>query len=204
MEFIVNVVAFAINQGLGFVVGGLSSFLASVWFARWSSRRNYKQYGTLIGTWIEANDLLADRPFSICSFYFCPSDGNLKFEGHSFDNNADMFYRWWSIVLHIDDRERRMSYIYETQRVGDTKKDEGFGCNTLSFNKKLNRWDVIRGYFLDLDEARPRYCRMLRFEDVASYLRRQLDPNDEKDQRFVVKELLRLKDDPGIRALFGW
>jgi hypothetical protein len=147
---------------------------------------------------------LTDRPFSICNFYFSGSDGKLKLIGDSFDNQANVFYRWWSVILHIDDRERRMSYVYETQRVGDTKKDEGFGCYNLNYNTGKRRWEIARGYFQDLDEAKPRFCKMIRFDEVASYLKLQLDQNSEQDQRLLIRDLLRLKDDPHIRTLFGW
>ena len=204
MEMFSKFVEYGLNQAVGFAVGALASFWASIRFTKWWSKRHYKQYGSLVGTWIEANDLLTDRPFSVCSFFFSDSDGKLKLSGDSFDNQADVFYRWWSVILHIDDRERRMSYVYETQRVGDTKKDEGFGCYTLHLNTTKNRWDIVRGYFQDLNEARPRHCKLIRFEEVAAYLKRQLDPSSDKDQRLVVKELLKYKDDPEIRSLFGW
>ena len=110
-----EILEYVLNQVVSFVVGALSSWWASIRFERWRARRRYKQYGTLVGTWVEANSLLTDRPFSICSFYFSDSDGKLKLTGDSFDNQARVFYRWWSVILHIDDRERRMSYVYETQ-----------------------------------------------------------------------------------------
>jgi len=204
MGVVSKLLEIGLSQLLGFILGALSSFLASIWFTKWWARRSYKQYGSLVGTWIEVNNILQDRPFSVCNFYFSTSDGKLHFNGHSFNNNAEEYYRWWSVVLHIDDRNRRMSYVYETQLVGDTKKDEGFGCYSMRFNETLKRWDIISGYFLDLDEARPRYCRMLRFEDVASFLKRQLDPCSEQDQRFVVNELLKCKDDTMIKSFFGW
>lgn len=191
------------NQLVAFFVGALASFLALIRFDRWWSKRRYKEYGTLVGTWIEANTVLTDRPFSICSFFFSDSDGKLKLTGESFDNQANVFYRWWSVILHIDDRTRRMSYIYETQRIGDRKKDDGFGCYTLNYNTTKRRWEIPGGYFQDLDEAKPRFCKMIRFDEVTSYLKREVDPSSEADQRFVISELLNLKDDPGIRTLFG-
>jgi hypothetical protein len=148
--------------------------------------------------------VLEDRPFSICEFYFSNTDGKLQFEGHSYDNDAKEYYQWRSIVLHIDDRLRRMSYIYETHPVGQTKKDEGFGCNFLRFNDSTKRWDILRGYFLDLDEAQPRHAKMIRFEDVLAALKLQLDPNRDDHRRELVKLLIKHKDDPKIDKIFGW
>ncbi|MEP7355131.1 MAG: hypothetical protein ABI824_18025 [Acidobacteriota bacterium] len=196
-----NAVEFLGSQLLGFGLGVIASVIASFLYDRWRRRRARQDYGSLEGVWVEANGLLQDRPFSVCEFYF-GGDGDLKFRGFSYDNDAREFYEWWSIVLHIDDRQRRMSYIYETRRVGQTTKDEGFGCNFLRLGDD-GRWSIFGGYFLDLGEARPRHITMRRFEDVTKFLKMQLDPNLKEDRRLLVGELLQRQEDDSVRAFLS-
>lgn len=204
MEIINDLATWLVNQVVGILLGILASFLASLLYARWRTRARRKLYGSLAGVWVEANDLLEDRPFAICEFFFSPSDGKLRFQGDSYDNKSVEYYKWWSIVLHLDDRERRLSYIYETQRLGETAKDEGFGCVFLQFDESSQTWAAQRGYFLDLDEAVPRFSRMLRFEAVAESLKRDLNPNSRSDRQQLVRELIRRKETAGLKKLFGW
>lgn len=199
-----EIAVYALNQGVGFIIGIASSLIASTLLTRRSARHFRKQFGSMVGVWVEANDVLTDRPFSICEFFFSHSDGKLVLKGDSYDNSGNRYYEWWSVFIHIDRACHRMSYVYETQRVNDTKKDEGFGCYTLSMNSTKNRWDITGGYFQDLAEARPRKCRMIRFEDVASHLKLQLDPGSTQDRQVLVKELMKQKDKQRIVLLFGW
>lgn len=204
METLNTALTFVASQFIGFLLGIAASFLASIIYALWTTRSRRKVYGSLAGVWVEANDLLEDRPFAICEFFFSPSDGDLKFEGDSYDNNANEHYKWWSIVLHIDDRERRLSYIYETQRVGETKINAGFGCIFLHFDQATQKWFAQRGYFLDLDEAKPRFSRMLRFDVVAASLKRDLKEGSKVDRQMLVRELIKQKNTATLKKLFGW
>jgi len=192
------------NRFWGFVAGILSSVIASYVYAWWQTRARRHKYKSLEGVWIEANSLLEDRPFAICQFFFAPSDGGLRFEGYSYDNNANPYYKWWSIVLHIDDDLRRLSYIYETHPVVENlKKDEGFGCIFLNFDTAKATWNIENGYFMDLGEAKPRFSRMQRFEDVAKLFKRDLNSAEEADRRLIIQELLYRKDTNEIIELFG-
>jgi hypothetical protein len=194
----------ALGQLAGFLFGIAASFIASIVYQNWYGRRHYKEYASLVGVWIEANDVLTDRPFAVCEFFFSPSDGKLKFTGDSYDNSAQVHYDWSSVVLYIDDRERRISYIYETKKAGKTEWDEGFGCYKLSFDDTKKRWGIARGYFQDLEEANPRHCRMRRFEDVCKVLKLQLSPSSDSDRKMLIKKLLQLKSDTQLRTFFGW
>ena len=204
MDMMSRIIAFIGTQSIGFLLGVAASFVASMFYARWTTRVRRTMYGSLAGVWIEANNLLEDRPFAVCEFFFSPSDGELKFLGDSYDNKASVYYKWWSIVLWIDDTNRTVSYIYETQRVGETKKDEGFGCIHLSLDRANQKWEVRSGYFLDLQEAKPRFSRMLRFEAVACALKRDLSGTNSSDRRLLIQELIKLRDSANLRNLFGW
>ena len=204
MDALDNFLTFLATQPVGFLLGFASSFLASIAYGWWTTRNRRKVFGSLSGVWIEANDLLEDRPFAVCEFFFSPSTGKLTFEGHSYDNTGHEYYKWWSIVLHIDDEERRLSYIYETELVRETTRNSGFGCIFLHFDPVTGLWFAQRGYFLDLDEAKPRFSRMLRFEFVAASLKRDLKGGSKVDRQILVRELIKQKETAALRQLFGW
>jgi len=193
----------AVGQLAGFLFGIVASFVASVMYQKWYGRRHYKQYASLVGVWIEANDVLTDRPFAVCEFFFSPSDGKLTFSGDSYNNSAEVYYDWSSVFLYIDDRKRRMSYVYETKKVGKREWDEGFGCYNLRFDDTTKKWEITRGYFQDLEEASPRHCRMRRFEEVCKQLNLQLNPSSNSDRKILIEALLKNKLDIQISRFFG-
>jgi len=101
----------------------------------------WKNYTSLVGVWVEANDALDDRPFSVCDFVLA-SNGELRFEGYSYNNKGNEYYKWWALSMHIDDLRHRLSYIYGTEKVDETTKDEGFGCITLGWDGAEKVWNV--------------------------------------------------------------
>jgi hypothetical protein len=199
------------SHAVGFVFGIVGSFIASILFTRWWEYRRFKKYSSLVGYWVEANDKLVDRPFAISNFFISTSDGKLKYSGDSYNNSAELHYDWWSRVLYIDDELRQISYIYDTKKIKDTNQNEGvsstsegFGWYKLSFDNVKKQWVIDRGYFLDVEEAVPRNCRMRRFEDVCRVFQLSLNPLDHGDRKKLVKLLIEKKDDARLRKFFGW
>ncbi len=198
-----GVVSFFSSHFIGFVVGVIASLVASLIFQKWRTTKRWKIYHSLQGVWIEANSLLKDRPFSICEFTLLPN-GKLQFKGQSFDNNGNEYYDWWSIVMHVDDRKHRISYIYETQNVNELIKDEGFGCIFLHQKNQNGSWKVKSGYFQDLSEAKARNTRMVRFETVSKIFKRSLRSSSIQDRRIIIKKLLKEINTQTVKTLFGW
>ena len=192
------------SQITGFIIGVLSSLFATYFYKFWSKYQSWKKYRSLLGTWVESNNLLEDRPLSICQFTV-RNNGNLHFEGHSYGNDGKPYYKWWSVVLHIDSKSNRISYIYETHKVDEPReKDEGFGCIFLRKNESEKDWLIENGYFLDLSEAKARDARMVKFSTVTKELQLAFDPSNDKDRRKLIQNLLKVKDSPKIRAILGW
>ncbi|MDN3637375.1 hypothetical protein QWY82_01015 [Simiduia curdlanivorans] len=187
----------------GFIIGLVSSLFATYIYKYWSKYNAWRDYRSLLGTWVESNNLLEDRPFSICQFTV-GKGGILHFEGYSYDNSGHTYYKWWSVALHIDDRSNRISYVYETHKVGEMIKDEGFGCIFLRKFESAADWVIERGYFLDLSEAKAREARMVKFESVAKALKLDLKPSDDSDRKFLIERLLKEKKSPKIQSILGW
>jgi hypothetical protein len=197
-----TVVNVLLRQTPGLAGGFFLNIASSYAYERWKTRIQRQTYKSLVGIWVESNDILHDRPFAISEFSFAP-DGHLRFGGVSYDNAGHEFYRWNSLLLDIQDD--RLWYIYDTSPIAmEPTKDQGFGCMTLYYDNAHNAWNAHTGYFLDMAEAKPRHTRMLRFDAVAAALKRQLNAYDPRDKQFMINELLSLKDNDSIRSLFGW
>ncbi len=187
----------------GIVEGVIASLVVAIICRKYRTTKRWKTYHSLLGVWVEANDELKDRPFSICEFILL-ANGKLQFKGQSYDNDGNEYYEWWSIFIHADDKKHRISYIYETQHVNELVKDEGFGCIFLHKKDQTGIWKVKRGYFQDLTEAKARNTRMVKFEKVTRAFKRSLRSSSIKDRRTLVKELLTKIDTQSVKTLFGW
>jgi hypothetical protein len=171
-----------------------------LWDKRKEVSRN-KEIETLVGRWVEVNNLLEDRPVSICHFYFSPEDGKLRFDGTSYNLNGTELYRWWSVVLHIDERYR-MLYVYDSERIADSSKTTGFGVVSFSHNIAKRRLDVSTGYFMSSDECRKRHIRMMRFKEVAELFTASLDEHNPDHHRKIVRALILNRDKERIQKAF--
>jgi hypothetical protein len=119
------------------------------------------------GEWLQVLDGFKDRPYSIGRLTYSKCSGEYTFDGTNYHADGSQVCTWDSIHVHIDLKNRIISYIFRASTVGELHSSSyGFGIMNLKENESGELMPVD-GHFIDSQvNASPQSFTLKRLDEI--------------------------------------
>lgn len=164
---------FSYTNLINFIIGILSGITSAEIYHYYTIHRSIRKERQFLkafeGWWIEIIEYQEDRKFSFAKFRYDKATNSHQYLGENFYKDGTRYYKWESVRLFREAKDKEILYIYKTTQDGSISK-RGFGVMKYSPDEKT----FLDGYFVDAAESssfivqsKQRPLKIYRIEKIA-------------------------------------